>query len=251
MIVYLAAFKSIEKDYQKDINDIYLLSSFAEHRGNKISDHVYGDRHILDSGAYSTFKNIEEAKKKDWKKYAIDYANFIKKTNQKKYFELDIDLAMGIKNVEQYRKIIEDITGVQSIQVWHKNRGIEYFYKMCESCKYVAIGGSTANSEGMTIRRNSAISKTFINIAHSKGCKIHGLGFTKTKELHTLKFDSVDSTTWLGGGKYGCHYLFTGTDIKTVALKKGMKTHDKIYKKLNIFNFDQWLQFQRYAEKKL
>ena len=40
MIVYLAGFKTIEKVYPSSTEDIYLLSSFLEHKGGKYGDYV-------------------------------------------------------------------------------------------------------------------------------------------------------------------------------------------------------------------
>ena len=57
MIVYLAGFKTIEKDWQKPTQDIYLLSSFWEHKNGKYGNYVTQDRHILDSGTFTFLNN--------------------------------------------------------------------------------------------------------------------------------------------------------------------------------------------------
>lgn len=250
MKIYLAGFELLKNLYKSDMTNIQLLSSFWEQKNKKgIEEYIFKSDTIIDSGAYSTFGNINAAKKYDWFTYAKEYARFIKLSGKKLYFELDIDLAVGLKTVEDLRKTIEDITGIQSIQVWHKNRGWDYFLRMCEESKYVAIGCTNANAEGSLLRSNHKLIDKFIKTAHSKNVKIHGLGFTDTKSLYNLKFDSVDSTTWIGGGKYGTLYLFDGRKINTI--KKKQKTIFKSYKEINLFNFNEWLKFQKYAEKNL
>lgn len=248
MIIYLAGFKTIEKLYG-DSKGIYLLSSFWEHKSGKFDSYVYHDTHILDSGAFSAINDkTGKYKNFDWDDYTKKYIAFIKQTNQKLFFELDIDCVVGLNKVEYYRKMIEDAIGIAPIPVWHSNRGADYFEYMAENYKYVAIGTTKANAEGRKIRKNPEILNWFINKAHSKGAKIHGLGFTSIPWLNKLKFDSVDSTTWVNGGKYGEMCQFKGNKIVKVN-KKNHKVAD--YKLANVHNFNQWVMFQKYAEKNL
>lgn len=250
MIVYLAGYKTIENIYTDDISNTYILSSFFDYKSSKsLPDYLYQKKHILDSGAFSTFRKIEEAKKIDWKKYALKYIALINETKQDLFFELDIDAVIGLQKVEDLRKLIEDKTGKQPIPVWHSNRGYEYYLKTCSEYKYVAIGTTSAMNEGKIFRKNPELINKFILDAKKEGCKIHGLGFTKTDLLSKLKFDSVDSTTWLGGGKYGCYYLFNNGKILTKQKPKGLLLKD--YRKINIFNFNEWAKYQKYAERHL
>lgn len=205
------------------------------------------DKHILDSGAFSAFSGKNN--NYDWDNYVKKYANFIIETGNKLFFELDIDNVVGLKKVEDYRKYLEDRTGRQPIPVWHANRGKDYYLKMCEEYPYVAIGTTGATEEGRRIRENPMILKWFIDEAHRQGSKIHGLGYTDTEMLKHLHFDSIDSTTWLGGGKYGTIYKFVEKQIESTKPPKGMRGKD--YKRMHIYNFNEWLKFQRYAEQYL
>lgn len=247
MKIYLAGYKTIEQHYTKNPNDVYLLSSFWEHKAGKFGEYVYSKKHILDSGAFSTFRNPDKAKQFDWNTYVRQYIKFIRLTKQQLFFELDIDIVIGLSKVEYYRKQIEDAIGIAPIVCWHANRGADYWLKCCEEYKYVAIGTTKANNEGALIRKNPAILNWFISTAHSKGAKIHGLGFTSIPWLPKLKFDSVDSTTWLNGGKYGEMHQFNGSRIVKVH-KKNYSIAD--YKRANLHNFDQWTMYQKYAEQK-
>jgi len=139
MIVYLAGFKSIEKDWKKPTEDIYILSSFFEHRNGVFGDYVYQEKHILDSGAFSILKGKKT--NIDFVDYTKKYSNFINKTNQQLFFELDLYQIIGLEKTEQLRDMIEQRTGKPSIPVWHKHLGLEYFYKLTEEYSYIAIGG--------------------------------------------------------------------------------------------------------------
>ena len=241
MIVYLAAFKAIENFYRESTKDVWLLSSFYEHKSGKFGDYVYQDKHILDSGAFSTFKNPEKAKTYDWDGYVKNYIQFIKETKQKLFFEIDIDCVVGLEKVEYYRKQIEDGTGLRPIPVWHSNRRWHYFEKMCDEYPYVAIGGLVGNRYVVT---NAPVLKKFINYAHKRKVKIHALGYTFTTLLDELDFDSVDSTTWLSGGRYGQIHVFNGKNIVGNKPPKGKRAIN--YKITHIHNFNEWIKYQKY-----
>jgi len=251
MKIYLAGFKTIEKTWNKPTEDIYLLSSFWEHKNGKYGEYVMQDKHILDSGAFTAINDkTGKYKNFDWDLYCKKYIAFINHTKQKLFFEIDIDCVVGLQKVEYLRKMIEDGTGIAPIPCWHSNRGAEYFIKCCEDYPYVALGTTTANADGKKIRNNPKVLHWFIEQAHKNNAKIHGLGFTSTPWLKELKFDSVDSTTWNVGGKFGNVVLFDSNGFPTQKYKSDKNKKAKTIE-LNNFNFEQWVKFQKYADKYL
>jgi hypothetical protein len=251
MIIYLAGFKSIEKTYNKSTDDIYLLSSFWEHKTGKYGQYVTQDKHILDSGAFTAINDkTRKYKNFDWDSYVKKYIAFIIHTKQKLFFELDIDCVVGLQKVEYYRKQIEDAVGIAPIVCWHSSRGAEYWIKSCEEYDYVALGITTASNTGKKIRANPKILHWFINHAHKNKAKIHGLGFTSTPWLKELKFDSVDSTTWNVGGKFGNVVIFDKNGYPTQRYKADKNKKAKTIE-LNLYNFEQWVKFSKYAEQNL
>jgi len=249
MIVYLAGFKTINKHYKDSTKDIYLLSSFWEHKNGTFGEYVSQEKHILDSGAFSAINDkTGKYKNFDWDNYVKKYIQFIKHTKQKLFFELDIDCVVGLNKVEYYRKQIEDAIGIPPIVCWHSNRGGDYWIKCCEEYPYVALGTTNASKDGKKIRSNPNILKWFINHAHKNNAKIHGLGFTSQDWLPLLKFDSVDSTTWLGGARYGHWYYFNGNKIKQKSKPKNTRViNNGKSHLLHIYNFNEWIKFQKYA----
>lgn len=199
---------------------------------------------VLDSGAF-TFMNTKKNKEIDFNEYLEKYINFINENDIKYFFELDIDVVVGLKEVERLRKRLEEGTGKKCIPVWHKSRGKEYFVKMCKEYDYVAIGGIVTKE----IRPEEyKYFKWFIDTAHSYGCKIHGLGFTNLKLLKYFNFDSVDSTSWLSGGRFGTMYHFNGKDLQVVDTGNRRRRSDINHIPLDIHNFYEWFKFQKYAE---
>lgn len=245
MKIYLAGFKTIEKSWTGSTKDIYLLSSFYEHRNGKFGEYVYQKKHMLDSGAFSVITGV--AKNINWDEYVDRYIKFIKKTKQKLFIELDIDNIIGLKKVEYYRNKITDAIGIKPIPVWHKSRGKEYWLKMIEEFNYVAIGGFAIR----TILPNEyKYIPWFLNTARQNNCKVHGLGFTKSSLLKKYKFYSVDSTTWNVGGKFGNVVLLDKRGYPRQRYKKE-NSRVKNINELNLYNFRQWVKFQKYAEKNL
>lgn len=250
MIIYLAGFKTIEKYYNKPSDDIYLLSSFWEHQNSKFGEYVLQERHILDSGAYSAINDkTGKYKNFDWDNYCKKYIAFIKQTNQKTFFELDIDCVVGLEKVEYYRKQIEDAIGIAPIPVWHHNRKADYFHYMCENYPYVAIGTTPVSVEGKIMRKNPELMNNFITIAKKNKSKIHGLGYTSVPGLKKYKFDSVDSTTWINGGKFALIVQFNRGELIVHKPQKNQRGINAKERLMN--NFIEWVKFQKYAEANL
>jgi hypothetical protein len=198
---------------------------------------------LLDSGAFTFFSAGKDV---DWVQYIRDYADFINRNNIQRFFELDIDALIGYEKVVDYRKMLEDLTGKAVIPVWHKSRGKDNFHQMCEEYKYVSIGGIVSKE----IKRNEyPVFKYLINEAHKQGCKIHGLGFTNLKGLEEYKFDSVDSTAWVSGNRFGHIYKFNGMTMEKVNKQQGQRLKND--KEVAYHNFTEWVKFSEYAERML
>ena len=203
---------------------------------------------ILDSGAF-TFMQGSHSGPIDWDEYVEGYADFINRNNIELFFELDIDSVVGLKEVERLRDKLERLTGRQSIPVWHKNRGLDYFKAMCKDWPYVALGGFAKAGDMASRKKYEQAFPCFIDIAHTAGAKIHGLGYTNIKGLHYNHFDSVDSTAWLYGNRGGYLYKFneiTGLMEEYKAEGCRLKSHQAA-----LHNYIEWQKLQRYAERYL
>ena len=203
----------------------------------------YCKRFLLDSGAFTFFSS---GKHVDWAQYVKRYAQFIIKNDIKLFFELDIDALIGYEKVLYYRATLEELTGKKCIPVWHKSRGMGEYCKMCEAYDYVAIGGIVTRE----IKPNEyKFFPKMIAEAHARGAKIHGLGFTNLTGLIKYKFDSVDSTAWVSGNRFGSIYIFDGTTMIKHDKKPGQKLASA--RQVALHNFNEWKKFQQYAEVKL
>lgn len=262
MNLYLAGCSTIE-----DIMDVYLAGLGSEtNRANSRNDfddkifvlesfHYLKDwmlpyikekwNFLLDSGAFTFMNNLKNSKDIDWDNYVEKYAKCINDNDIDLFFELDIDVLVGIEEVERLRNKLEKLTNKKCIPVWHKSRGLDYWKQMCKDYEYVAIGGIAIG----TIKRSQYdIFVPLLKIAKESNCKVHGLGFSSVEGMKKYKFYSTDSTTWSVGNRAGFLFQFKGDKMYRIEKPKGTRLNGT---EAAIHNFKEWIKFQKYAKRNL
>lgn len=215
-----------------------LLSYYQIRNGRKAGIELFQDtlKHsrqmLIDSGAHS----FQKGKKVDWEAYTREYAEFIRNYDHPKiigYFEMDVDNIIGYDKVLQLRKVLTAVTN-KIIPVWHKNRGLDDFRRMCDeySGRIVAITGFKDED----IRDSQY--HLFVNYAHEHGCKIHGLGMTRMKILDRVPFDFTDSASWKLGANYGKVKGYDKRLIRGIDTKTG-------WAKIWAYSYRQFVEIQR------
>lgn len=200
---------------------------------------------MLDSGAFTFMQG--KGTSLNWDEYVERYSDFIVRNNINKYFELDIDSVVGYARVKELRRRVERLTGRQCIPVWHRNRGKDEFVKHCNDYDYVAIGGLVDGAKkGEYARQYWKYFPWFINTAHQNNTKIHALGFTSLAGIERYHFDSVDSTAWTTGNRFGFVYYFDGKTMQKKDTPKGHRLADS--RRVALHNYTEWIKFQKYAE---
>lgn len=220
----------------------YILESFYYVNNDTKRLLPYFGDFLLDSGAFTFMQG--KTGSPNWDEYIERYANFIKENKVQKYFELDIDSVVGYERVKEYRRKLESLVGWKCIPVWHKSRGITEYYRHCTEYPYVGIGGYVIKE--LTPEEYKAFPQ-MIRYAHKNGAKVHCLGFTRLCDLPKYHFDSVDSTAWTTGNRFGFIYKFNGETMVKYNAPKGMRLADS--KKVALNNYIEWLKFQQYAER--
>jgi len=247
MKVFLSGMESSEKTIienliknNEKIN--YLLTSYFYIRKNpdlfkkfkKVANEI-----LVDSGAHS----FQFGKKVEWDKYTTEYSNWIKENDCDQilgYFEMDVDNIIGYEKVIELRQYLEKSNN-KIIPVWHKNRGINEYKKMCKEYtgKIISIGGF----RGTDIKDKQYL--MFLKVAKEHDCKVHCLGMTRIKVLNKVPFYSVDSSTWKQSGNYGLYKKFTGEKFIIYNNKSKYKTTE-----LDELNFKEFVKFQKYYKDK-
>ena len=222
----------------------YILESFyyADSETERLIP--YMKDFLLDSGAFTFMQNSKSHV--NWDEYIEKYADFIKRNNVRTYFELDIDSVVGYEKVLEYRHRLESLVGWQSIPVWHTPRGTKEFERSAAEYPYVAIGGLVGTGKSEYARKYWGYFPWFIDTAHKNGAKIHALGFTSEEGIKRFHFDSVDSTVWTTGNRFGYLYRFNGNGMVKIKAPKNHRINDA--KKAALNNFNEWWKFQKWAD---
>lgn len=239
MRVFLSALEASPEFYKIDENIEkykYNLMSFFYIKDIKIPEKIRDKSEfiIIDSGAHS----FQKGKKVDWVEFTKKYAEFIKqfdKPNVIGYFEMDVDNIIGYDKVLELRKILENVSN-KIIPVWHKNRGLDEYKKMCQDYagRVIAITGF----KNEDIKDEQYL--MFLKYAKKYNCKVHCLGMTRKKVLDKVPFDYVDSSSWkqqsiygmIGRKKVSKQYSKENRwRIMLENYKLGMKTQEHYYQK--------------------
>lgn len=192
---------------------------------------------LIDSGAHS----FQKGKKVDWLAYTQEYAQWITENDNDQilgYFEMDVDNIIGYEKVLELRKVLEARTN-KIIPVWHKNRGVEEYKKMCREYSFASITGFK-NEE---VQDHQYL--MFLKYAREHNCKIHCLGMTRTKIMNTVPFYSVDSSTWKQAGNFGEFREFKNGKFH-IQKRKGMHTTQE----LDAMNIKEFAKMQLYYKAK-
>lgn len=205
------------------------------------------DLFILDSGAFTYMNSGGDLKKIN--QYLTEYINFINKYDIKYFIELDLYTVIGIEKTNLLTKRLEQETGKKSIPVFHALLGIDWFKQKTKEYDYIAIGASGVTDECKWVKDKNKL-KFLVNIAHKNGCKVHGLGYTRTCNINSkeVRFDSVDSTTWSAGSRFGgVFYIKNNKILRKDYNKKGYKI--KNIKGIDENNFKVCCMYQSIGDK--
>lgn len=184
-------------------------------------------RVFLDSGAF-TFRMVNYSGKKQKRnpqEYFLDYRDFLRQHGHRFLYavELDIDGTLGVSDddITGWREDLAALGTVPIIPVWHENRGRAAWDDLCKDARYphIGLGSFSLNMHQRT---------QYVNRAHGFGKTVHG--FAETKILTTLKYikyDTIDSTSWMAGSQYGMTYIFKGN--RWIALEKHHKKDRRKY----------------------
>lgn len=250
--IFLAACSHVKTPVvNSGVKPHYILESFMDLKSDSKAKQEYikwcltADEFLLDSGAFAF---VNKAKKGDSfstkaiNQYTKDYVNFINKYDIQNFFEMDLDCIFPYEKVLKARRWIESKTNKKCIPVWHLSRGMKEFHKMCKEYSYVAIGGIAAKE---IKKKDHAILQELCDIAHSYGCKIHGLGYLPLQILNedNCPFDTVDGTGWQGQIRANTFKLNNGKLTKELDVE--MSSGNKSWKLVAEECYVNWTKFSK------
>ncbi|MCW6663940.1 hypothetical protein NHG23_08595 [Aerococcaceae bacterium NML190073] len=222
----------------------YLLISYYYYKGKDLGLLKGNKDLICDSGAFTFMFSKKVPSKTALLQYAKEYAQFVIDNDIQYYVELDVDSIFGYEFALQLREILENKVGRPCIPIWHVSRGKEDFIDMCKKYSFAGVGG-IAGGEELSKHKNKY--HLLNKLARDNGCKLHGMGFTPTKDLNSYGFYTVDSTSWKSGRRFATIYQYSNGQLLTKKKPEGTRLKD--YKTLDMHNFNQWLKYQKFLDR--
>jgi len=187
-----------------------------------------GGHFMVDSGAFSLLADRNfDGVNYDWEKYIDEYVGWCNR--YKEYItvaaNMDMEGLVGADLVDYWNdkffKPLEKHMDV--VYVAHGCDRHDIFKRFKEYCiNYGYVGVSSSSDEYDKAGK-------FYTIAKNYNVRIHGFGWTSIPKLKSFPFYSVDSTTWLGGVRYGTSYNYDGKNFRVNAYyKKYVRKGDKV-----------------------
>jgi len=215
-------------------NDAFSDLCFQLHKDGKINL-------MIDSGAFSVYK------KPHAKELTVeDYAGFLKSNHEtcNKYVTLDV-IGNQKETESNYKKMIS--LGLNPMYVLTMaNEKLDLVKEAVENQPYICVAGGFS-TKGDWIKQR--FQKTY-NMTEGKA-QIHGLAYVNFKDMFALPLQSVDSSSWLSGARFGTlTYFSRSSGLKKVAIKDVVTGKVKISQELKETFFAHGIQPKHLKENK-
>lgn len=148
-------------------------------------------------------KTVKPASFEEFREFARAYVEYLKRDMDLWDWIIDLDCAelFGVEVEDRFRAGLKKLVGDKLLPVWHAQRGHEGWIKMVEEYPYVCM--ALAKGAGGRTRRNHAMVRTMIREAHARGTKVHILGMSTLEHFETYEADTMDSSSWASGVRWG------------------------------------------------
>lgn len=206
---------------------------------------LLGKKLFLDSGAFSAFtlgKTINIA----------EYCDFIKRNQSLLEVYAGLDVIGDFQKSRTNQEWME-AQGLSPLPCFHFKSPLQELKRMCEKYDYIALGGLVPlalKQKTMTVWLDNC----FSIIKHYWPKKIHGFGLNSFDMWTRYPFYSVDSTSWLMGGKFRHIIKFNGEKILSYSKKnittkslEVMNAYQQDYQDINTNNVVEYLKAADFA----
>lgn len=161
------------------------------HTGSKLSDRKHDDFSFLKTSEY--------------KKYRQKYANFLKENHKKFETIINLDIINNPEATWENQKWFEK-QGLDVTPVWHYGTDIKWLENyMTKGYKHIALGGLHPTPfKELKEPLDDIWIKYWLDKRGYPKVKVHGFAVTGPKLIYRYPWWSVDSTSWVKLGLFGC-----------------------------------------------
>jgi hypothetical protein len=172
-----------------------ILMSFFQHQGDKNDLNLEAFPNIfLDSGGFTARKRGIDISVKDYGEFILKHPEFTT------YANLDVrDTKITLANQAELEAMSLHPIPVYHMDEWLEGK-TELLQDYIKKYSHIAVGGTAE------VQASKRLVEHFLDYIFSftkDKVKVHGFGMTGLWLLKRYPFFSVDSTSWLSGGKYG------------------------------------------------
>lgn len=269
MLIFYAGVESMtrileENKVENALATFYYLRNKSQRKVERILNSF--PRVFLDSGAFSfreymrkervSAKEIEH----ELEQYIKQYVEFVRDWGDRFFVVAEVDVGDMYQKTKYREKLLQ--AGVKNLlPVIHRRDTRAYVEYLCKKYPYVGLGSIPDASYNYLCRYVS----TRMRIAAKYGTKVHGFAITNIEVIKRYPFFSVDSTTWVGGSKYGMSFFFDGHKLnsydnyhkfhrvrwKRHVMAEGIDWDEYITdtsRAVNEFNLRQWKKFEEWIK---
>ncbi|MEM1672912.1 MAG: hypothetical protein QXT86_12760 [Archaeoglobaceae archaeon] len=197
-------------DYLSEFKSLGLLVSYyTVYRREGFRDkflkyvNAFGDRVILDSGAFQIYVK-KKLSKIDERKYFEDYVSFLKETDaDRRYWYVVFDVVGDDRKSFERYKLMREMGCKNVIPVWHSASRLEYLDYYYENAPYLAFALTLGVRRENSRCYNDWVMRLFSFLFDRYGeefflnRRIHLLGYFSKLFFELLPADSCDSALYL------------------------------------------------------
>lgn len=168
---------------------------------------------MVDSGAFTAFTKGKKISLEEYTDWLIEHKQHVTTG-----VVLDVigDWKGTARNHERMLNRLPE--GFPLKPVWHSTSPISELERLCKEYDYIGIGGLVSMSLNVKAFMQHMI--RVHKVADKYGTKLHGLGVTGETAMLRLPWNTVDSSSWLSGSRYG-RLRLRDASMKSVAYKPG------------------------------
>lgn len=169
----------------------------------------------IDSGGFTMYQHTVHKKETvNYVEYLDEYLDFIQ-DNIGKFFwaaNYDIEGIVGLNKVLEWNKEFQwlDEHGQDIVYVAHDTfppyRNLYHYF---DRYNYIGVTGGIHGKEDV------GYFEQVYNLSLKYGKFVHGFGMTNFVLMNNFPFYTTDSTTYLGGAKFGSTYVYNGAYFET------------------------------------
>jgi len=233
MKIYLAgALNFVDLIGIKEIGVENVLSSWLEGKANRYPEFNM----FVDSGAFTAWTQGKELK-------IEDYIDFLKRneSNIEYYANLDVigDADGTLKNQEIMEK-----AGLSPVPTYHLREDIKHLEYYLQNYDFIALGGTVGSPRTVV---EPFLDTCFSVIKKYWPKKIHGFGVNALWALKKYPFYSIDSTSWLVGGRYGKVFVDSNISRENLRRDNNSNVYSKAwsYKEMGRKNIRTFLKLEK------